>query len=197
MALGHGETKGFYLYAPCIKNLPKIRRKIERIYQFPPRKKLKLWRKRAILALSMAKILWDYLPLINICLNASSGVCVALAARNALRGSYEKHKFWIKLALLLSAMFLVGYLYFHAHVGHVEFHGEGRALYLAVLISHVILSVALAPWIILQISYARSKSWENHKKYGPYLVAIWLYVSITGVGLAIATLGEKIIPWRG
>ena len=86
-------------------------------------------------------------------------------------------------ALVVSAIFLSCYLYYHYKAGSVEYHGEGiiRSIYFLVLIPHIILAVAMLPFIYLAFHHAFRKDFEKHKKIVKIAWPVWMYVSVTGV----------------
>jgi putative membrane protein len=86
-------------------------------------------------------------------------------------------------AFVVSALFLVGYLAYHAVNAETKFGGEGavRGLYFTLLISHVVLSVPIVPLVLAAFWFARRKDWGRHVKVTRVLHPVWLYVSVTGV----------------
>jgi uncharacterized membrane protein YozB (DUF420 family) len=87
------------------------------------------------------------------------------------------------LAILMSAVFLACYLYYHYHAGSNKFPDLGwiRTVYLGILLTHTILA-ALVPIFVLRLVYlAYRRDFEKHKSLGRIAFPIWLYVSVTGV----------------
>jgi uncharacterized membrane protein YozB (DUF420 family) len=86
-------------------------------------------------------------------------------------------------ALVTSSLFLVCYLYYHAHVGSVRFQGQGwsRPLYFTILISHTILAAAIVPLVIITLTRALRQRYDRHRAIARWTYPIWMYVSITGV----------------
>jgi len=86
-------------------------------------------------------------------------------------------------ALSVSAVFLASYLYYHYTAGHVVYHGTGalKTIYLLVLIPHIILAVAMLPFIYLAFHHAFKGNFEKHKKIVKITWPVWMYVSVTGV----------------
>ncbi len=54
-------------------------------------------------------------------------------------------------ALVVSSLFLISYVVYHAHVGSKPFPGHGpiRALYFTILITHVILAAVIVPMALV------------------------------------------------
>ena len=70
-----------------------------------------------------------------------------------------------------------------AMFGDKHFAGEGvlRVFYLALLASHVLLAVAVAPMVITTLSFGLTGRHPRHKKLARVTLPIWAYVSVTGV----------------
>ena len=86
-------------------------------------------------------------------------------------------------AVGVSAAFLVSYLVYHAKVGSVKYTGEGaiRVVYLAILITHVILAAVQVPLIIMTVVRGLKGQLDKHRRLARITAPIWLYVSLTGV----------------
>lgn len=86
-------------------------------------------------------------------------------------------------AVVCSSFFLIGYLYFHAHVGVIKFRGVGwvRKVYFTILISHTILAASLLALVPLTLAFALRGNFARHAPLARWTYPIWLYVSVTGV----------------
>jgi uncharacterized membrane protein YozB (DUF420 family) len=86
-------------------------------------------------------------------------------------------------AFVVSAIFLVSYLTYHAIAGSVPFRGQGivRPVYFSILISHVVLAAAVPVLAIRMFFLAWKGRWEAHRRLGRITLPVWLYVSVTGV----------------
>jgi uncharacterized membrane protein YozB (DUF420 family) len=86
-------------------------------------------------------------------------------------------------AIVTSSLFLISYLYYHAHVGSVRFQGHGwsRPVYFTILISHTTLAAAIVPLVIITLSRALRKRFDRHRALARWTYPLWLYVSVTGV----------------
>jgi uncharacterized membrane protein YozB (DUF420 family) len=126
------------------------------------------------------------LPGVNAVLNASSAVLLVagyLAIRNR---SVRVHKICMLSALGVSAVFLGCYLYYHFVVKDgrpTPFTGEGwiRWTYFAILLTHTILAITVAPLAITTAYFGLSNRLARHVSLARWALPIWLYVSITGV----------------
>ena len=87
------------------------------------------------------------------------------------------------MAFAMSAMFLIGYLWYHAVNAETKFGGTGalKVAYLLILASHVILSMTIVPMALSAFWFAFTKQFQKHTRVTRILHPIWLYVSVTGV----------------
>jgi uncharacterized membrane protein YozB (DUF420 family) len=122
-------------------------------------------------------------PALDASLNGASAVLLIVAHRMIKRGRIALHRTLMLTALTTSSLFLISYLYYHAHVGSVRFQGHGwsRPLYFSILISHTILAAAVVPLVIITLSRALRGRFDRHRVIARWTYPIWLYVSITGV----------------
>lgn len=127
------------------------------------------------------------LPLLNACLNGTSGVLLLAGLAAIKAGNRDLHERLMLSALAVSAAFLASYLYYHfvviPEVGLTRFHGTGwtRPAYYGMLVTHVILATAVVPLALRTVFLARRERFESHKRWARITFPIWLYVSATGV----------------
>ncbi len=123
------------------------------------------------------------LPTINATLNGTSAVLLVTAHRMIRRGRVATHRALMLSAIGTSTLFLICYLYYHAHVGSVHFQGHGwsRPVYFSILISHTILAAVILPLVIITLSRALRGHFDRHRAIARWTYPIWLYVSVTGV----------------
>ncbi len=123
------------------------------------------------------------LPVVNAALNATSGVLLVLAFRAIRARAIERHRRLMLAAAATSAVFLVCYLVYHAHVGSVPFTGQGpvRAVYFTILISHTILAAAILPMVLRTLYLGLKRRDDAHRRLARWTFPFWLYVSVTGV----------------
>ncbi len=95
-------------------------------------------------------------PVINATLNGTSAVLLVVGHGFIQRGRMAAHRVVMLTAFVTSSLFLMSYLYYHAHVGSVHFPGHGwwRPVYFTILISHTILAVAIVPLVIITLTRA-------------------------------------------
>jgi putative membrane protein len=127
----------------------------------------------------------DFLPPINAGLNATAAVLLFFGWRAIKRGDRALHAQLMVSAFAASSLFLVSYLAYHFFHGDTRFWGTGalKAVYLAVLASHVLLSMAVVPLALGALWFAWRKRFEVHTRITRALLPIWIYVSVTGVAV--------------
>jgi putative membrane protein len=85
-------------------------------------------------------------------------------------------------ATCFSALFLVSYITYHfVHGDTILGHGWVRTAYLAVLASHVLLSMVALPLIFATIYFGVGSQFRFHRNVARWTFPIWTYVSVTGV----------------
>ncbi|MAI80714.1 MAG: hypothetical protein CL917_17370 [Deltaproteobacteria bacterium] len=123
------------------------------------------------------------LPMFSAIFNSISA-CLLLGGLWAIRHQKRRlHQQLMLSALLVSALFLVNYIYYHYSAGDTYFLGTGfiRPVYFVILISHVVLSVVILPMILTAIYLALSDRLALHKRFARWTWGGWMYVSVTGV----------------
>lgn len=134
-------------------------------------------------ALDERNLSLGWLPHFNAACNAISATAVATGIVLIKQGKRRPHALAMIFATLASAAFLAGYLTHHAVHGETRFGATGplKALYLAILASHIILAGVALPLILNTLSFAALRRFEAHRRLARWTYPIWLYVSITGV----------------
>jgi len=131
--------------------------------------------------------------------NASCNALAAgllLSGRAAIRrGRRSLHRNLMLAALAASALFLIGYVYYHAAYGDTRFAGTGlvRPVYFFILISHIGLSAVVFPAILWALFLAVTDRIARHRRVARWTWAGWMYVSVTGV---VIFLMLHAIDWR-
>jgi uncharacterized membrane protein YozB (DUF420 family) len=122
-------------------------------------------------------------PAINASLNGASFLLLLVGHRFMHKGRISAHRATMITAVITSTLFLISYLYYHAHVGSVRFEGTGwsRPVYFTVLISHVILAAVIVPLVIITLTLGLRERFDRHRAVARWTYPLWLYVSITGV----------------
>jgi uncharacterized membrane protein YozB (DUF420 family) len=122
-------------------------------------------------------------PAANAVLNGTSATLLVAGRMLIRRGKFAAHRACMIAAVVTSSVFLVSYLYYHAHVGSVHFpgHGWSRPVYFTILISHTLLAAAVPPLAIITLSRGLRSRFDRHRAIAQWTYPIWLYVSVTGV----------------
>lgn len=123
------------------------------------------------------------LPAVNAALNGACTILLLIGFVFIQKRKISLHRVFMITAFCCSALFLVLYLYFHAHAGVIRFSGHGwiRPVYFTILISHTILAVVIVPLVLITLSRALRSRFEMHRAIARWTLPIWLYVSVTGV----------------
>jgi uncharacterized membrane protein YozB (DUF420 family) len=126
---------------------------------------------------------YSVFPALNATLNGTSAVLLVTAHRMIKRGRMATHRAIMLTAVGTSTLFLISYLYYHAHVGSVRFQGHGwsRPVYFSILISHTILAATIVPLVVITLTWALRGRFDRHRAIARWTYPIWLYVSVTGV----------------
>jgi uncharacterized membrane protein YozB (DUF420 family) len=130
-------------------------------------------------------------PGLNASLNGLSGVLLVVGYLAIRRRRVTLHKACMLAALLVSALFLASYLYYHFVVKEqVATHFADRNpgapaavayLYYGLLTSHTILAAAVAPLALVTAYLGLRDRLKGHVRIARWTLPIWLYVSVTGV----------------
>tara|TARA_B100000809_G_C15103558_1_gene517852 strand:- start:20 stop:553 length:534 start_codon:yes stop_codon:yes gene_type:complete len=125
---------------------------------------------------------FSFLPPIYSIINSVVALLLILAVIAIKNGNQHRHRLLIRFAILGSVLFLVGYILYHATSGDTEFGGNGliKYVYFFILITHITLSIAVIPMVMLTYLKGWAKNIESHKKIAKYTFPIWLYVAVTG-----------------
>lgn len=125
----------------------------------------------------------SFMPGVNAGLNATSATMLVAGFMAIRSGRRKIHKRLMVSAFAASAVFLLGYILYHYAHGDTQYQGEGtiRIIYFAILISHVLLSIAMLPMILTTFYLAAQERLAAHKRLARWTLPIWLYVSVTGV----------------
>jgi len=122
-------------------------------------------------------------PALNAALNLTCFVLLVAGRMAIARGDVALHRKRMLAAVITSAVFLVSYLIRFATTGAHKYPGDGidRIIYLATLMSHMVLAVVLVPLVVGAVRRALRGDFEAHKRMVRFTWPIWMYVSVTGV----------------
>ncbi len=139
---------------------------------------------------------FSFLPPFHSSLNALAAVALIAALYFIKNGNMKAHRNSIYAAMVLSGMFLLSYVLYHMTNESIRFGdtnldgvtddaeklavGSIRYIYYFLLLTHVLLSAIILPFIFVTFNRAFTNQFERHKKIARYIYPLWLYVAITG-----------------
>jgi putative membrane protein len=124
-----------------------------------------------------------FLPPIYATINAITAILLVLAVVMIKKGNQRMHERLMKTAITFSVVFLVLYVVYHMTSDSTTYGGEGaiRYVYFFLLISHILLSIVVIPFVLVTYVRAISGKFKMHKKIARITFPLWLYVAVTGV----------------
>ncbi|OAB80576.1 DUF420 domain-containing protein [Cochleicola gelatinilyticus] len=124
-----------------------------------------------------------FLPPIYATINGLTAILLVAAVIQIKSGNRKNHERLMKTAIILSALFLVMYVAYHMTSDSTSYGGEGalRYIYFFILISHILLSITVIPFVLITYVRAISGDFVNHRKIARITFPLWLYVAVTGV----------------
>ncbi len=125
----------------------------------------------------------SFLPPIYATTNGITAVVLVWAVIAVKNGKRKLHERLMTLAIGLSVAFLVMYVAYHMTADSTKFGGEGlvRYVYFFILLTHILLSIAIIPLVLITYVRALAKRCDKHKKIAKITFPLWLYVAVTGV----------------
>lgn len=137
-----------------------------------------------LLTISIEGYNTDFLPPTYATINGLTAIVLVAAIVAIKQGKRKLHENLIKTALVLSVLFLVGYVVRHITSETVPYGDTDSwkyPVYLFILISHVLLSIMVIPLVLFTYLRAYIEDFQGHKSLAKITFPIWLYVAITGV----------------
>ena len=124
-----------------------------------------------------------FLPPIYASINALTSIILIVAVWAVKNGKVKLHEKLMKTAIVFSVLFLMLYVAYHMTSESTKFGGDGsvKLVYFIILISHIILSIAVIPFVLITFVRAITNNIELHKKIAKYTFPLWLYVTVSGV----------------
>lgn len=124
-----------------------------------------------------------FLPPIYATINGLTAVLLILAVYFIKKGKRRIHENLIKTCIGLSLCFLVMYIAYHVTTDPTKFGGNGifAFIYYFILITHILLSVTVIPFVLVSYVRAITGDFQRHRKVAKITFPIWLYVAVTGV----------------
>lgn len=124
-----------------------------------------------------------FLPPIYASINALTAIVLVLAVVQIKKGNRKLHETLMKFAIMLSIVFLALYVAYHMTSDSTKFGGEGaiKYVYYFILLTHIVLSITVIPFVLITYVRAITNNFEKHKKIAKITFPLWLYVATTGV----------------
>jgi len=125
----------------------------------------------------------SFLPPIYATINGITAILLVSAVIAIKKGRKNLHEKLNTLAILCSVLFLVMYVAYHMTSDSTSFGGEGliKYFYYFILITHIVLSIVIIPFVLITLMRAKFRKFNEHKKIAKITFPLWLYVAITGV----------------
>lgn len=139
----------------------------------------------------------SFLPPIYATINGITAVLLVSAVWAIKNGKRQLHENLMKMAIGCSVAFLGMYVAYHMTDGGAVFGdinsdgilddaeetqiGGVRFLYYFILLTHILLSVIIIPFVLITYVRALAERFDKHKKLARITYPMWLYVAVTGV----------------
>lgn len=142
----------------------------------------------ALFGVNLRKLGFDvqpltFLPPIYATINGLTALLLVGAFLAIRRKNIKLHKILMTTAIGCSVVFLMLYVAYHMTSDSTPYGGEGvmRTVYFFILISHILLSIVIIPFVLITYVRAITNNFERHKKIARIAFPMWLYVAISGV----------------
>jgi putative membrane protein len=124
-----------------------------------------------------------FLPPIYATINGITAFILVIAVFQIKKGNRKVHERLMKIAILCSILFLLMYIVYHMTSESTPYGGEGllRYVYFIILISHILLSIAIIPLVLITYYRAFTQQFQKHRRIARIAFPLWLYVAISGV----------------
>jgi len=128
-----------------------------------------------------------FLPPIYATINAFTAIILVTAFWAIKNKKVKLHEKLMKTAIFFSVVFLVLYVAYHMTSDSTKFGGEGtiKTIYFVILITHILLSIAVIPFVLITFVRAITNQVELHKKIARFTFPLWLYVAVSGVAVYV------------
>jgi putative membrane protein len=137
------------------------------------------------------------LPLFHAILNSSTAILLCASLYFIRHGRVQAHRTVNWIAVVLSTVFLVSYVIYHAtnpSVRYGDLNHDGiltdsekrqagflRYVYYFILTTHILLSGIIIPFVLFTLQRAYQQRFPQHKRLARITWPLWLYVAVTGV----------------
>lgn len=124
-----------------------------------------------------------FLPPIYAAINGLTAILLIAAVIAIKKGNKKLHEQLNTFAIVCSLAFLLMYIAYHMTSDSTKFGGEGaiKYIYYFILLTHIILSIVVIPFVLTTFMRAKLGNFPQHKKIAKITFPLWLYVAVTGV----------------
>ncbi len=124
-----------------------------------------------------------FLPPIYATINGLTAVILVVAVYQIRKGNRKTHELLMKTAITCSVLFLIMYMAYHMTSDSTKYGGEGmwKYIYYFILLTHILLSVVVIPFVLITFVRAISGQFYKHRKIARFTYPLWLYVAVSGV----------------
>lgn len=125
----------------------------------------------------------SFLPPIYATINGITAILLISAVMAVKNGKRKLHENLMKTAIGCSVAFLAMYVAYHMTAESTPYGGEGisRYIYFFILLTHILLSIIIIPFVLITYVRALAERFDKHKKLARITYPMWLYVAVTGV----------------
>lgn len=139
----------------------------------------------------------SFLPPIYATTNGITAIVLVWAVIAIKNGKRKLHERLMTFAIALSLAFLAMYVAYHMTADSTKFGdlnhdgildlaetakiGALRYVYFFILITHILLSIAIIPLVLITYVRALAQRFDRHRKIAKITFPLWLYVAVTGV----------------
>ena len=125
---------------------------------------------------------FGFLPFVHAVLNTGTAIALISALYFIKKKNIKAHRNSILIAMVLSALFLVGYVLYHFTTEETTFCKQGmiKIIYYFVLITHIVLAGLSFPFVLFTFVRGFNYQVEKHRKLAKWVYPVWLYVALTG-----------------
>ncbi len=139
----------------------------------------------------------SFLPPIYAAINGLTALLLVMGVIAIKNGNQKVHERFMTTAIACSVIFLIMYIAYHMTTDSTVFGdidgnkildatekanaGAARDVYLFVLLTHIALSIAIIPLVLITYVRALAARFDKHKKIAKITFPLWLYVAVTGV----------------
>ena len=125
----------------------------------------------------------SFLPPIYATINGLTAIILIMAFFAIKNRKIVLHENLMTTAIGCSVVFLCMYVAYHMTSDSTKFGGEGfiKYVYYFILLTHILLSIIVIPFVLITYVRAITNNFEKHKKIARITFPLWLYVAVSGV----------------